>query len=169
MFSWQAAYFKKNSFLTKVRTTTWDNEIFGKIWYIKRSVTLTNVYSILKKKRQPLSLFSCSNQISLGCTNLKVHRCSFTTLQNDRSCFKNHLVFPICGWYSPLDKGQIISKQLLVSLDPFIKRTNKIFFFPNSTKNKFVCSIFGRIQGYQFFRNFLTLCRQKMKKATMLV
>ena len=49
-----------------------------------------------------------------------------------------------------LSKGQIILKQFLVSSDSSKKneRTNSVLL-PNSTKNKFVCSFFGRIRGYQ--------------------
>ena len=47
-------------------------------------------------------------------------------------------------------KGKIISKQLLVSSDSSKKQTNKFgFFLPESTKNEFVRSFFGRIRGYQ--------------------
>ena len=46
-------------------------------------------------------------------------------------------------------KGQIISKRLLVSSDSSKKRTNEFGFLPNSIKNEFVRSFFGRIRGYQ--------------------
>ena len=43
-------------------------------------------------------------------------------------------------------KGQIISKRLLVSSDSSKKQTKEFgFFLPNSTKNEFVRSFFGRI------------------------
>ena len=47
------------------------------------------------------------------------------------------------------DKGQIISKRLLVSSDSSKKRTNKVVFLPKGTKNEFVRLFFGRIWGYQ--------------------
>ena len=53
-----------------------------------------------------------------------------------------------------LSKGQIISKGLFGVLE-FSHKTNK--WIHRSSKNKFVCSFFGIIRGYQkSFRNFLT-------------
>ena len=51
-------------------------------------------------------------------------------------------------------KGQKISKGLFGVLQ-FSQKTNERI--RRSSKNEFVCSFFGRIQGYQkFFRNYLT-------------
>ena len=59
------------------------------------------------------------------------------------------LHYHLTGWISWRLKGQIISKQFLVSSDSSKKQTNEFVFWPNSTKNEFVRSFFGRIRGYQ--------------------